>query len=171
MSPWPTDTIGCITSHFVSLDFDAERTPCYIRCGAYRKHRATPCYIRCAVVNGLSGVYVHSREVKRVPYFRFSYHIKWKFYSRSLLWVGRSLLIFCANNRQSRMSCTCWTLYIMPHRHEIENSKTNYKLIINKQQLTVLKDVYCTLWLMNFRHIESMWEDYIGIWENCIGQV
>ena len=53
MSPWPTDTIGSITLHFVSLDFDDERTPCYIRCWAYRKHRPTPCYIRCGAVNGL----------------------------------------------------------------------------------------------------------------------
>ena len=53
MSPWPTDTTGCITSHFVSLDFDDERTLCYIRCWAYRKHRPTPCYIWCGAVNGL----------------------------------------------------------------------------------------------------------------------
>ena len=53
MSPWPIDTIGCITSHFVSLDFNDERTPCYIQCWAYRKHRSTPCYIRCGAVNGL----------------------------------------------------------------------------------------------------------------------
>ena len=45
-----------IISHFVSLDFDDERTPCYIRCWAYRKHRPTPCYIRCGAVNGISCV-------------------------------------------------------------------------------------------------------------------
>ena len=35
------ETIGSITSHFVSLNFDNEHAPCYTRYGAYTKHKST----------------------------------------------------------------------------------------------------------------------------------